>query len=61
MISRTHAIERLFAAAGQLPSIPRVVQKMIETLRDEDADLLPLIGEIRTDPTISARVLKLAN
>lgn len=57
----THAIERLFAAAGQLPTIPRVVQKLIETLRDEDADLQPLIADIRTDPTISARVLRLAN
>lgn len=57
----THAIERLFAAAGQLPTIPRVVQKLIETLRDEDANLQPLIADIRTDPTISARVLRLAN
>ena len=56
-----NAIERLFAAAGQLPTIPRVVQKLIETLRDEDANLQPLIADIRTDPTISARVLRLAN
>lgn len=60
-LPHTHAIERLFAAAGQLPAIPRVVQKLIETLRDEDADLQPLIADIRTDPTIAARVLRLAN
>lgn len=60
-LTPSHAIERLFAAAGQLPSIPRVVQKLIASLKDEEADLIPLIADIRTDPTISARVLRLAN
>lgn len=60
-LNPSHAIERLFAAAGQLPTIPRVVQKLIGSLKEEDADLLPLIADIRTDPTISARVLRLAN
>lgn len=60
-LTPSHAIERLFAAAGQLPTVPRVVQKLIASLKDEDADLLPLIADIKTDPTISARVLRLAN
>lgn len=56
-----NAMERIFSATAQLPSIPAVVQKMIDTLQSEDADLHPLIAEIRTDPVISARVLRLAN
>jgi HD-like signal output (HDOD) protein len=56
-----NAMERIFSATAQLPSIPAVVQKMIDTLQSEDADLHPLIAEIRTDPVISVRVLRLAN
>ena len=56
-----NAMERIFSATAQLPSIPAVVQKMIDTLQSEDSDLHPLIAEIRTDPVISARVLRLAN
>ncbi len=54
-------LDRIFSATAQLPAIPRVVQKMIDTLGSEDADLQPLIAEIRQDPSISARVLRLAN
>lgn len=56
-----NAMERIFSATAQLPSIPAVVQKMIDTLQSEASDLHPLIAEIRTDPVISARVLRLAN
>ena len=55
------ALDRIFSATAQLPAIPRVVQKMIDTLGAEDADLHSLIAEIRQDPSISARVLRLAN
>ncbi|WP_018411078.1 HDOD domain-containing protein [Methyloversatilis thermotolerans] len=61
MLTPSLAIERLFATAGQLPSIPRVVQQLIATLKDEDADLHPLIADIKQDPAISAKVLRLAN
>lgn len=54
-------MERIFSATAQLPVIPRVVQKMIDTLGQEEADLQPLVAEIRLDPAISARVLRLAN
>lgn len=56
-----NAMERIFSATAQLPVIPRVVQKMIDTLKHEDADLQPLIADIRLDPVISARVLRIAN
>jgi len=56
-----NAIERIFSATAQLPVIPVVVQKMIDTLKSEDADLQPLVAQIRVDPVISARVLRLAN
>ncbi|MDP3873640.1 MAG: HDOD domain-containing protein [Methyloversatilis sp.] len=56
-----NAMERIFSATAQLPVIPRVVQKMIDTLKHENADLQPLIADIRLDPVISARVLRIAN
>lgn len=56
-----NGMERIFSAAGQLPGIPRVVEQVIDTLRHDDADLRPLITDIRHDPMISARVLRMAN
>lgn len=56
-----NAMERIFSATAQLPAIPRVVQKTIDTLKHEDADLQPLIADIRLDPVVCARVLRIAN
>ncbi len=56
-----NTMERIFSATANLPTMTRVVQKMIDTLKEEDADLHPLIAEIRLDPAISARVLRMAN
>ncbi|GAA5171257.1 HDOD domain-containing protein [Viridibacterium curvum] len=54
-------IERLFLSIPTLPSIPRVVQELITTLGDDDADLGALVSKVKQDQTLSARVLRLAN
>jgi HD-like signal output (HDOD) protein len=55
------AIERIFSTVSQIPAIPQVVANLIESLKHDDVDLQPLIAEIRQDPAISARLLRLAN
>lgn len=55
------SIERLFNGMPQLPSIPSVVQALIATLGDEDADLGSMVARIKQDQSLSARVLRLAN
>lgn len=45
----------------QLPSIPKVVRDAIQTLQSEGANLHGLIAEIKHDPSLSARILRLAN
>ncbi|MEC5399323.1 HDOD domain-containing protein [Uliginosibacterium sp. H1] len=54
-------MERLFASIPNLPSMPKVVQEMIASLEDEDADIGGLVKQLRQDQSLSARVLRLAN
>jgi len=50
-------------AAGrvELPTIPRVVQKLIAALRDPDVDARKIGEALAQDPVLSAKVLRLAN
>ncbi|MFT3734181.1 MAG: HDOD domain-containing protein [Rhodocyclaceae bacterium] len=54
-------IERLFLNIPTLPSIPRVVQELITTLGNDDADIGALVSKVKQDQALSARVLRLAN
>lgn len=54
-------IERLFTSVPQLPSIPSVVQALIVSLGDEDADIGSMVARIKQDQSLTARVLRLAN
>lgn len=55
------ATDELFDKLPRLPSIPRVVQELIHTLDNPDADLHALIAEVKHDQALSLRVLRLAN
>lgn len=44
-----------------IPSLPAVVNDIIETLNDDDSNIESLTGKIMMDPALSARVLKIAN
>jgi HD-like signal output (HDOD) protein len=50
-------------AAGhvELPTIPRVVQRLIAALRDPDVDSRKISEELSQDPVLTAKVLRLAN
>ena len=51
----------IFAESRQLPHIPKVVQELIETFRDENANV-DLIGKkVAMDAALTAKVLRLAN
>lgn len=56
-----HPTDELFDKLPRLPSIPRVVQELIHTLDNPDADLHSLIAEVKHDQALSLRVLRLAN
>ncbi|HEY3431406.1 MAG TPA: HDOD domain-containing protein [Rhodocyclaceae bacterium] len=55
------AVEKMFASATSLPQIPKVVQEVINHLKDEDVDFSRLADKVRQDQVISAKVLRLAN
>jgi HD-like signal output (HDOD) protein len=55
------AAERFFANAGQLPTMPEVAVRLMKSF-DDDRIGLPEIAElVAKDPSLSARVLRLAN
>lgn len=51
----------IFAESQTLPHIPRVVQELIESFRDEDVDIDEISGKVAMDQALTAKVLRLAN
>ncbi len=56
-----NAINKLFENAASLPQMPKVVQELIDSLKDDDVDLAKLAAKVKQDQVISAKVLRLAN
>ncbi|MEO7336422.1 MAG: HDOD domain-containing protein, partial [Caldimonas sp.] len=54
-------INDIAAGRVELPTIPRVVQKLIAALRDPDIDARTIGDALSQDPVLSAKVLRLAN
>ncbi|MDB5887862.1 MAG: hypothetical protein JWM03_734, partial [Rhodocyclales bacterium] len=54
-------IDKLFTSMPKLPSVPTVVQALIVSLGDEDADIGSMVARIKQDQSLCARVLRLAN
>ena len=54
-------INDIAAGRVELPTIPRVVQRLIAALRDPDVDSRRIGEAIAQDPVLSAKVLRLAN
>jgi len=44
-----------------MPPLPHVAQRVLETVRDPDYSIDDLVGLVRTDPSLTARILKLCN
>ncbi len=54
-------IQILFSQLDKLPTIPKVVQELIQTFNNDDADIVGVAQKISLDPVISAKVLRLVN
>jgi diguanylate cyclase (GGDEF)-like protein len=48
-------------ASSQLPTLPSVAVKLLELSRDPESEIKSVIDAIKSDPAISAKVLKAAN
>lgn len=54
-------IDDVAAGRVELPTIPRVVQRLITVLRDPDVDFRKIGEALSQDPVLSAKVLRIAN
>lgn len=54
-------LNELFSKAQELPSIPKVVQELIESFQNPDFDMEDISKKISFDQVLSAKVLRLAN
>ena len=54
-------INDIAAGRVELPTIPRVVQRLIAALRDPEVDTRQIAEALSQDPILSAKVLRLAN
>jgi HD-like signal output (HDOD) protein len=55
------AIEQFFANSSRLPAMPEVTRRLLAGFNDPSTDLRALVESIALDPTLSAKVLRLAN
>lgn len=46
---------------NKLPTIPKVLQKLIESFSDEDVSVNEIARQLAADPALSAKLLRLAN
>ncbi|XZG69843.1 HDOD domain-containing protein [Chitinibacteraceae bacterium HSL-7] len=54
-------LEEVFDKIHQLPSMPKVVQELIDTFDRDDIDVEQIAAKVAMDQVISAKVLRLAN
>lgn len=54
-------LEELMASAERLPSLPRVLKELIAAFDKPDPDVNHIVALIGSDPTLAAKVLKVAN
>lgn len=53
--------ETVFLHARKLPSAPQVLASLCELLQDVNVDLDRIVTEIRIEPTLAARVIRMSN
>jgi HD-like signal output (HDOD) protein len=61
VVSRPNFINDIAAGKVELPTIPRVVQRLITALQNPDVDTRKISEALAQDPILSAKVLRLAN
>lgn len=55
------SFDQLFENATRLPSIPKVVQELLQTFDDPDADMKSVANKIAQEPVLTAKLLRTAN
>ncbi len=55
------SIDALFSQATRLPSIPKLVQELIESFDNPNANLNNIAAKIALEPVLTAKVLRVAN
>ncbi len=54
-------LDDLFTRAQELPSIPKVVQELIQSFNDDSVDIDSIAKKIGMDQVLTAKVMRLAN
>jgi HD-like signal output (HDOD) protein len=55
------SFDQLFENATRLPSIPKVVQELLQTFDNPDADMKQIANKIALEPVLTAKLLRTAN
>ncbi len=48
-------------SSSQLPTLPTIAMRLLELARDPETEFKDVIGVVKTDPAITAKILKAAN
>lgn len=54
-------VEQLFEKTHQMPTIPKVVQELIDSFNQEDVEIDAIAKKVAMDQVLTAKVLRLAN
>jgi HD-like signal output (HDOD) protein len=55
------SFDQLFENATRLPSIPKIVQELLQTFDNPDADMKQVANKIALEPVLTAKLLRTAN
>ena len=61
MINENQTIAEIIKSVDRLPTLPGVAMKILQTVRNKDADLKDFAEILSTDPPLTAEVLKVVN
>ncbi len=55
------SFDSLFESATRLPSIPKIIQELIQSFDNPDADMKQIANKIALEPVLTAKLLRTAN
>jgi len=55
------SFDNLFSNATRLPSIPKIIQELIQSFDDPDADMDAISSKIAQEPVLTTKLLRVAN
>lgn len=55
------SLDRIFNSATKLPTLPKLVQELIESFQDEDVKIDDITDKLTLDPALTAKILRMAN